>query len=656
MNRLGQETSPYLSQHATNPVDWYPWGSEAFDEARRRDVPILLSVGYSACHWCHVMAHESFEDEATSAVMNELFVNIKVDREERPDVDAIYMDAVQAQTGRGGWPMTVLMAPDGRPFFGGTYFPREQFVALLHRADEAWRSQREVLLEQGADLTEAMGRFSRLEGGPDLPLLELLADAAGTYQGTFDSTWGGFSPPPKFPPTMAIDVLLREHLRGQLPGIPDAVALTLDSMSAGGIYDHLGGGFARYSTDTRWLVPHFEKMLYDQALLCRAFLHAWQLTDEPRYRQVLDETIGYVLGRLRDPAGGFHAAEDADSEGVEGRFYVWTLTEMSEAIGEAQATLLAQWYGVTDEGNFEGSNILFRPVGAPLALTPELEQACEALRAARDQRVAPGRDNKVLTEWNALMVSSLAEAAAVCGRDDWLDAAISNAEFMLDELRDADGRWYRSWQGGRRRHLAYASDYSALIDAFTRLAEASGQARWIDEAVAVADGLLDLFEDQDNGGVFTTGNDAEQLITRAKDLTDGATPSANSLAAVGLLRLWALTGRSAHLRAAEGILRLVEPLVAQQPTAFAHLLGAIDMRQSGPTEIVVVGDPAGPAGALVTESAVHLVPNAVRAWGEPYMSPLWEGRTNGHAYVCQGYACHQPVTTPEALRAQLNRL
>ena len=654
MNRLGDQTSPYLRQHADNPVDWFPWGDEAFEKARSEDKPILLSVGYSACHWCHVMAHESFEDPATAAVMNDLFVNIKVDREERPDVDAIYMDAVQAMTGHGGWPMTVFLAPDGRPFYGGTYFPKTShgnlpsFTDLLRAVDDAWRNRRDGLLEQAGRLTEVLGRTSELEGSDAVPGAEVLQTAYQQLREQFDRHWGGFGRAPKFPQTMNLELLLRAHRHNGSPETLEMVTTTLDAMASGGMYDHLGGGFARYSVDPYWMVPHFEKMLYDQALLARAYLHAWQVTGEPRYRQVLAETVGYVLRDLRRPGGGFASAEDADSEGEEGKFYVWTPDEIRDVLGDGADEAMA-WWGVTDEGNFEGANILFRPVRADLLRPAEIEDARQRLFDVREGRVRPGLDDKVLTEWNALFLATLAEAAAATGEQEWLDAAIANGEFLLAELRDERGRWLRSWQAGRARHLAYAADHAALVDAFTRLAEATGEARWITAARGAADALLDLFWDDEAGGLFTTGHDAEALITRPKDLLDNATPSANSVAAVALLRLATLTGEDAYRERAEAVLRLLAPIASTHPTAVGHLLAAVDFSASGAAEVVVTGDRRD----LVAAVQQRYLPNAVLAWGERYPSPLWEGRSDGKAYVCRHFACQAPVDTVDALLAQL---
>jgi uncharacterized protein YyaL (SSP411 family) len=658
-NRLGEETSPYLRQHAGNPVDWYPWGPEAFEAARTRDVPILLSVGYSACHWCHVMAHESFEDPVTAGVMNEAFVNVKVDREERPDVDAVYMEAVQAIAGSGGWPMTVFLLPDGRPFFGGTYFPRDRFVDLMQRVAEAWSTRREGLegdaeqlsaaVRQGTGLPSAGWAAGGDTGAATSPAL--LAGAADGLLSRFDPEWGGFGRAPKFPQPPMVELLLQAWARTGRSDLLAATTTTLDAMASGGIYDHLGGGFARYATDRRWLVPHFEKMLYDNALLVRTYSRAWAATGAAHYRQVVEETVAYLLRPpVRQADGGLSSAEDADSEGEEGRFYVWSLDELTEVGGSAAAS----WYGASASGNWEGRNILWRPERADLLRPPDVEAARAALYARRDERVRPGLDDKVLTEWNAMAVAALAEAGATFGRPEWVAAAAALGGFLVDELR-VDGRWRRSWQAGRTRHLAYASDHAWLVEAFTRLSEATGEARWMGEAQAAADALLELFWDADGGGLHTTGADAEALIARPKDTYDGAVPSAHSVAATALLRLGALTGAATYGDRATDILTAMGPALAKAPVAFSGLVAAADVARAGIVEVVVTGD--RPDLVAAVRSAYR--PGLVLAWGEPYDSPLWEGRTgadaDGLAFVCRDYACLAPVGTAAELVAQLRR-
>ena len=656
-NRLAQETSPYLRQHAENPVDWYPWGSEAFAAATERNVPILLSVGYSACHWCHVMAHECFEDIEVATEMNRRFVNIKVDREERPDVDSIYMDAVQAMSGRGGWPMTVFLTPDGHPFYGGTYFPKPNFLNLMAAIDDVWINRPDDVRQNVDALTAAIGRTAEIEPAPDLPGVGALNQALQQLTGSFDATWGGFGTAPKFPSTMSLDLVLRAYLRLPQDDARTIVTTSLDAMASGGMYDHLGGGFARYSVDEQWLVPHFEKMLYDQALLIRVYLHAYLVFGEPRWKQVVEETIEYVLRDLRHPLGGFYSAEDADSpdengHGHEGLFHTWTVEEVTDVLG-ADATAALEWYEFTEAGNFEGRTIPARlNHRGELVRPPEIESARQRLFEARGKRRRPGLDDKVLTEWNGLMLASLADAAAALDRADWLDAAVTNGRFLVANLRGDDDRWHRSWQADgvpQARHAALAADHAALIDGFTRLAEATGDGTWIQHASDVADTMLDHFWDVDNGGLFSIADDAEQLVARQKDLMDNATPSANSIAAVGLLRLGALAGEPRFSNQAEQILRLLGRVMPQAPSAFSNALAAVDLITGGITEIVIVGDRPD----LVRAVRERWLPNSVLAWGKPYESPLWEGRSAGSAYVCQHYVCQIPVDSVEALLAQL---
>ena len=675
MNRLAAETSPYLRQHADNPVDWYPWGDEAFARARTEDRPILLSVGYSSCHWCHVMAHESFEDPQVAAVMNRLFVNVKVDREERPDVDAIYMQAVQAMTGRGGWPMTVFLDPDGRPFYGGTYFPPDDrpgmpgFLRVMEAVDEAWRTQRDDVTSQAAQMHDAIERATQVGASPEHDGVlspTILERAEERARSQFDARFGGFGRAPKFPQAMTHDFLLRAAARRPAPETLEVVTVSLDAMAAGGMYDHVGGGFHRYSVDDYWLVPHFEKMLYDQALLAGAYLHAWMATREPRYRRVVEETVEYVLRDLRHPEGGFFSAEDADSEGVEGKFYCWALDEITDLLGEDSAEVV-RFFGVTERGNFTDPHTGFR--GNILHAVDRTEDRPDAvtraiprLLEARGRRVRPGLDDKVLLAWNALFLRTLVEAAAAYERTDWMAAAHTNATFLLAHLRRNDGRWLRSWQEGRAAILAYAEDYAAVLEAWCTLAELD-DVEWLVEARHVADALLELFADAERGGVFTTGTDAESLIVRPKDYQDNATPSENSLAAHGLLRLAALTGEARYADAARRWLTALGPVVADHPTAFAYLLGALDRAVHPSVEVAVVGEPSDPATrALARETATRLVPGAVRLTAAPGVgadqSPLLRHRdqVDGRptAYVCRDYVCELPVTEPDALAARLD--
>ncbi|MFN8053368.1 MAG: thioredoxin domain-containing protein [Acidimicrobiales bacterium] len=677
MNRLADETSPYLRQHADNPVDWFPWGPEAFELARSTDRPVLLSVGYSACHWCHVMAHESFEDPEIAALMNRLFVCVKVDREERPDVDAIYMEATQAMTGSGGWPMTVFMDADGAPFYCGTYFPPTSrrgmpgFTQLCTAIDDAWQHRRGDLAEQAAKLTEYLRREPKLAEASAHPGLEALDRAEAALLKLFDPRWGGFGTAPKFPQSMAIDLLLRQARRTGSTAALEAATRSLDAMAAGGIHDHLGGGFARYSVDEQWAIPHFEKMLYDNALLIRPYLHAWQLTGNAAYRRVVDDIVGYLLRDLRSPRGGFHSAEDADSldahgHSEEGAFYVWSLDELTEvlttALGADAAEEFVEHYDVTRSGNFDGSNQLHRPVGGFDVVDDEaqrerLDAARSALLAHRSAtRARPGLDDKVLTEWNGLLLASLAEAASATGNATWLAAAVEQAEFLCAELRRPDGRWLRSWQAeGGARHLAFAHDHATLVDGFTRLYEATGEQRWLTEARSVAEALLDLFWDDASAGFFTTGHDAEPLLTRPKDLMDNATPSANSTATTALLRLAALTSAddpaAERFRdAAHRILAALGHVAGDNPMAFGNLLLAVELADDL-AEVVIVGDRPD----LVEVVREEWRPEMVLAAGEPGTGSLWADRRDGAAYVCHGHVCLAPTDTPEGLRAQLAR-
>jgi uncharacterized protein YyaL (SSP411 family) len=656
-NRLADQASPYLRQHADNPVDWWPWGDDAFAEAKKRDQPVLLSIGYAACHWCHVMAHESFEDDGTAAVMNERFVNVKVDREERPDVDAVYMDATQAMTGRGGWPMTVFVAPDGRPFFAGTYFPptgrhgMPSFGEVMDAVHDAWVNRRDEVLEQADQVTDAVRE--RSSGGfRDRKVVELHEQSRATFDpfpatvelllSSHDDRLGGFGGAPKFPQPSMLDALLIGAVEGNDEARAAAVR-TLNAMAAGGIHDHLGGGFSRYSVDPQWLVPHFEKMLYDQAGFVRVYTHGAQLTGDAWYAEVVARTIGYVLRDLRLEGGGIASAEDADSEGHEGLFYTWTPEEIRAALlDDALADEFMAFYGVAPGGNFEGRNIFFRPIDAVPAVPERIAEAAQRLFDVRATRVRPLRDDKVITEFNAMFVAALAEAGAAFGRDDWIAAAFETAEFLVAHLRADNNRWMRAWQAeAGAQHLAVASDYAWLVDAFTRLAEATGVARWIDEARAAADAMLDLFWDPENGGLFTVGRDAPALVANPKETFDGATPSANAVGALSLVRLGALTGDARYAEHARAIVAGLP--VGDHPAGFSHAAFVMHLLAQGVTEVVIPGR---------GEAARHLLdayreswrPFAVIAWGDRYDSPLWEGRSEGNAYVCRDYVCERPVT------------
>lgn len=653
MNRLAAESSLYLRQHVDNPVDWYPWGDEAFAAARERDVPIILSIGYSACHWCHVMAHECFEDAEVAAVMNERFVNIKVDREERPDVDSLYMSAVQSLTGRGGWPMTVALDADGRPFWGGTYLPKPQFMELLDALHQAWTDKRDELDKSAASIVAAIGKATRPKS--DVPGLDVINQTLKKIAGAFDSEWGGFGKAPKFPSPHHLQLILRAFMTSRGDGAQQVLTTTLDAMASGGMYDHIGGGFARYSTDREWLVPHFEKMLTDQAMLVRVYREVYSVLGRPADRQVVEETIEYVLRDLRHPGGGFYAAEDADSpdadgNGVEGLFYTWTPDEVRDALAgtaEAEVRRVLDWWNITRDGNFEGRSIPNRMHDrGQLARPAELDEARRRMLEARADRTRPGLDDKIITEWNAWFLASLADAAATLRRPDWAAAAVANGEFLLTELRDDAGRWFRTWHAdGGARHRALAADHAALVEAFIRLGELTGEARWLEAARETADTMLDWFWDPVDGGLFTTPEDGEELVVRQKDVHDNATPSANSSAANGLLRLAALTGDLRYRNHADRILQLLASVIDAAPGAVSNALLALELWHRGTVEIVVVGDEP----TMVRLAQTIWRPDAVLAWGEPYDSPLWDGREPGHAYVCRNSVCDLPAATPEEL-------
>ena len=670
-NRLAAESSPYLRQHAEDPVDWFPWGPEAFAEAERRDRPMLISIGYSSCHWCHVMARESFADQHTAEILNQLFVNVKVDREERPDVDAVYLDATQALTGGGGWPMTVFAFPDGRPFLAGTYFPRESpngdavtFLEVCFGVDRLWRTNREELTEQADSVTDAIGERSRLTPAAAPAGSAVTAAAVEGLLATVDTEWGGFGLAPKFPQATAVDLLVRSWQRTGNPAVGAAVTTTLDAMASGGIFDQLGGGFARYTVDRQWRVPHFERLLGDQALLARCYLHGYLVSGLARYRRILEETVEYVEGVLALPTGGYASAEDAEADGVEGAYWTWDATEFADALSlggfdpmeQATATL---WWGVTPEGNVPGQpgrNVLHRTTVGDLVRPPVIERARRMLAQRRRQRPRPLLDDKVITEWNALWVATLAEAALALEEPRWADRAIRGARFLLDHLRDDSGRWLRSWHAsGGARPLACAADYAALVDAFTRLAELTGEPSWVDHARTTADDLLALFWDEANGGLFTTGADAPSLVARAKDLADNALPSANGAAALALVRLGAMCAEPRYRDHAVAICQLVGDLADRHPTGFTYLLTAAELLDGGVTEVVI----SGRRRDLVRTVAGAFRPQVVLLWGEPWDSPLWEGRTDdqpGRAYVCTDGTCRLPVEDPAALAGQLEAI
>jgi uncharacterized protein YyaL (SSP411 family) len=672
-NRLSDSTSPYLLQHADNPVDWYEWSDEALEAARNRDVPIFLSVGYSACHWCHVMAHESFEDTETAAYMNDNFVNIKVDREERPDIDRIYMDAVQAMTGQGGWPMSVFLTPGARPIMAGTYFPprdmghRPSFRRVMEAVVDAWRHRRPEVSEQADKLTAAVGRA--LPVADSLPGRDLVHAAVSSLAGTFDETYGGFGGAPKFPQAPNVELLLRVYALD--PDGPQAATIgtilrtTLDRMAGGGIYDHLGGGFARYAVDRTWLVPHFEKMLYDNALLARLYLRAWQLFGVARYREVTEQTLDYLLRDMRDPRGGLHAAEDADSDGAEGLFYVWERSAFDEVLGD-RADLMARLYGVTDSGNFEGANVLHIAVDqnelavaaglSPSDMAAERSAADAMLLEARNSRQRPGKDDKVIAAWNGLAIRALAEAGTVLGNGRYLRAAEEVAHFCLEELRRDDGRLLRSKRSGRGSVPAFCDDYGALAVAMLSLYQATGDEVWFQHGKRLTGDMIGLFADPAGGGFFATGNDAETLIARPKNLMDNPTPSDNALAAEALQILHALSGDPELRVHLEGVLRASSRLLEQYPAAVGYL--AAVMASDRPQEIAVLG--SGQARHELTAVVWETFrPRAVLAQGDgssesvPLLADRTPGDKEARAYVCEDFVCALPVDTPEELRVQL---
>jgi uncharacterized protein len=667
VNRLAEATSPYLLQHAGNPVDWFPWGPEALARSEAEDRPIFLSIGYAACHWCHVMERESFEDEETAAFLNAHFVPIKVDREERPDLDAIYMDAVQSMTGQGGWPLSAFLTPEGEPFFAGTYFPKEpshgmpSFRQVLAGVAEAWRERRTDLEEQGRRVVDAISRAGSLASSQEPLTAALTSEAMAELRRSFDATRGGFGGAPKFPQPMTLEFVLRMALRDA----PDALSMlttTLDRMAAGGIYDHLGGGFARYSTDATWLVPHFEKMLYDNAQLAQLYTRAWIVTRHERYRRVATETLRYLLREMRHPDGGFFSSQDADSEGVEGKFFTWSWDELVALVGmDAAGT-----FGATPGGNWasEGTNVLWRPEGLGVD-EGDLEGARRILFEARERRVRPATDDKVLAGWNAMAIQAFAEAGTAFGDAELSDAAVTAAAFILSHLRAPNGRLLRSWRDGMPGGVAYADDHALLASAMLTLYSRTGDLRWFREARGLADDLVRLFADEERGGFFQTGTDADALVVRPKELYDNAVPSGNSVAADVLQRLALLTGDQDLERVGVSALRLIRDVLGRAPTGFGHALQALDLHLGPSLEVAVIGAADDPATKALLEEVVtaRFLPNVVvaaSASGDREAAtevallrdrPSVDGRPT--AYVCRRFACRLPVTTPEDLAAQL---
>jgi len=665
-NRLARETSPYLLQHAHNPVDWYPWGEEAFAKARAEDKPLLLSVGYSACHWCHVMEHESFENPDIAGVMNQHFVNVKVDREERPDVDQIYMQAVQSLTGHGGWPMTVFLTPDGAPFYGGTYFPPVDrhglpgFPRLLAAIADAWETRRGEVVESSRKISEALGQSERLRAATELLTPAILGEAFQFISAQFDDADGGLGGAPKFPQPMIWEFVLRYWKRTQNARARQMVHTTLAMMARGGMYDQVGGGFHRYSVDAHWLVPHFEKMLYDNGQLASLYLHGWLAFGDPECRRVCEETLDYILREMTDPAGGFYSSQDADSEGHEGKFFVWTPNELRGVLGDADAEFAGRYWGVDHGPNFEGKSILY---AAGESEAERIAAIKAKLYAARERRIHPGRDDKVLASWNGLACRAFAEAGRALGRPDYVAAAVKNAEFVLKAMR-ANGRLLRTWKSGGAKLKGYLEDYAMVAVALLEVYEATFERRWLDEARALSDEMIRLFWDEQLDGFYDTGSDGEPLIVRPRNLFDNAVPCGTSVAVETLLRLGVLTGESRYEAAALKALRPMADLMARHASGFGRFLCALDFNLGPVVEVALVAPATGDGlGALVSEVFGRYLPNRIVTGvvsGDSAGAvgiPLLEGRVavggKATAYVCRNYACELPVTDRAALARQL---
>jgi uncharacterized protein len=663
MNRLSRETSPYLLQHAENPVDWYPWGEEALAAATADDRPIFLSIGYAACHWCHVMERESFEDAETASFLNEHFVPIKVDREERPDLDGIYMDAVQSMTGQGGWPLSAFLTPDGRPFFAGTYFPKEalhgmpSFRQVLEAIAEAWRDRRADIERQGGRIVEAISKAASMPGSHEPLTSEIATRALDELRKAFDERWGGFGGAPKFPQPMTLEFVLRMAVRGT----PDALhmlATTLDRMASGGVYDQVGGGFARYSTDAAWHVPHFEKMLYDNAQLAQLYVRAWLLTRDDRYRRVATETLDYLRREMRHAEGGFFSSQDADAEGVEGKFSTWSWNELVALVGEEAATA----FGARPEGNWEGTNVLWLPNGGePEGL--DLDEARRVLFETRERRTRPATDDKILTAWNAMAIQAFAEAGRAFDEPGFVETSETCLRFLLANLRRHDGRLLRSWRAGVPGRPAFCDDHALLASACLTLYSTTGEIGWFREAVALGEALVELFHDPDRGGFFQTGTDDDPLVLRPKELYDNAVPSGNSAAADVLQRLALLTGDPRWERIGVSAIRLVRDALGRASTAFGHALVALDLYLGPSREVAIIGSLEHPGTRALMNEVLRerFLPNVVLACapeGTVLEGPaLLENRPQVDgtptAYVCEHFSCRLPVTRPEDLAKQL---
>ena len=678
-NRLINETSPYLLQHANNPVDWHPWGSEALDLARRDDKPIFLSIGYSACHWCHVMERESFENPEIAKLMNEHFVNIKVDREERPDLDNIYMGAIQAMTGHGGWPMSVFLTAEGRPFYGGTYFPPEDrhgipgFPRLLLAVADGYRNQRKEITEAATKLTQQLGQSINIEASGDIISIDLLHDAYQGLVSSFDYDNGGIGGPPKFPQPMIYDFLLHYHHITKDDRALKLVEITLENMAKGGIYDQIGGGFHRYSTDANWLVPHFEKMLYDNALLSTLYLHAYQVTGNQSYKSIVQETLDYILREMQDSSGGFYSSQDADSEGEEGKFFVWSTSQIQDILGSEDEYVFSTYHGATKEGNFEGSNILYVPgnfddVSRRLAISQDrleslIERAKPKLLEEREKRIHPGQDDKILTSWNGLVIASLAEAASVLDRSDYLEAAIKSASFLLANVQ-ANGRILRTYRNGNAKLNGYLEDYAFLTHGLITLYQATLDYRWLEEAYSTTEDMIRLFWDEDQGFFYDTGTDHEELVVRPHDVFDNAMPCGSSVATSVLISMAIMTDDPKYTHIATRSLRSVQGLLTRVPLGMGHWLSTVACHLTIPKEIVIIGNRSHP-GTQELLKTVHsqYLPNSVLVGGEPNNKTAVpvillkdKEMLNGQptAYVCQNHTCQLPVTDSKAFIKQLN--
>jgi uncharacterized protein len=674
-NRLINEQSPYLRQHAYNPVDWHPWGEEALARAKAENKPILLSIGYSACHWCHVMERESFENDEIAQLMNDNFIPIKVDREERPDLDQVYMDAIQLLTGRGGWPLTIFLTPDGKPFYGGTYFPPEDrhgtpgFPRVLIGIANAYRNKSEDVRQNVEKLTRALGAMSEFTGAEGELKSALASTAARALAEHYDSVNGGIGGAPKFPNSFVFSLFLRRYEADGDENFAEMVRHTLEKMAKGGIYDHIGGGFHRYSVDERWLVPHFEKMLYDNALLVRLYLDAGRALKNPEFMQVARETLDYVLREMTSPEGGFYSSQDADSEGEEGKFFIWTPAEVREVVGDVLAEIASRYFDVSDDGNFEGRNILHRTIDTAEAARmfkmpiDEMASAIELIKKklfrAREGRIKPGRDDKILAAWNGMMIAAFAEGYLALGDERYLDAAKRAVDFMITRLWDGHAL-RRSYKDGVARFNAYLEDYGLAAGAMIDIYEASVDRRYLEMARTLTDVILEHFLDREKGGFFFTSNEHEELITRSKTAFDGSTPSGNSAAVMTLLRLHGYTGDERYLREAERTLELFAPFIEKQPFAFSHMLEAVDLYQRGTTDVVLVGERNSAEISEWIEQLGHsYVPNRAIFTVDPGVTEdalvpeqvQGKSQIDGRltAYVCRDRTCSAPITSVKEL-------